>query len=205
MKILKPQTLHYTFTRLRPWQWQWQKNYSSASANAAVAEEEVEIDQRKLPADYDPATFDPTEHRSPPTDKVFRLVDEIADLTLLEVSDLSDILMKRLGIKELPPMAALKPGAATIAAAMGGASAKPSKEEASKPEKTAYNLRLDSFDAASKIKVIKEVRAFTDLGLKEAKELVEKAPAVLKQGLSKEDGEQLVEKLKAVGAKAVLE
>lgn len=203
MKILKARTLHYTLTRLRPWQ--WQKNYSSASANAVVAAEEVEIDQRKLPADYDPATFDPTEHRSPPTDRVFRLVDEIAGLTLLEVSDLSDILMKRFGMKELPPMAALKPGAAAVAAAMSGAAAKPSKEAASKPEKTAYDLRLDSFDAAAKIKVIKEVRAFTDLGLKEAKELVEKAPAVLKKGLSKEDGEQLVEKLKAVGAKAVLE
>jgi large subunit ribosomal protein L7/L12 len=65
-------------------------------------------------------------------------------------------------------------------------------------------LRLETFDAASKIKVIKEIRSFTDLGLKEAKELVEKAPAVIKGGVSKEDAEAIVERMKAVGAKVVM-
>lgn len=66
-------------------------------------------------------------------------------------------------------------------------------------------MKLESFEAASKIKVIKEVRSFTDLGLKEAKDLVEKTPSVLKKGVSKEEGEQIIEKMKAIGAKVVLE
>ena len=56
-----------------------------------------------------------------------------------------------------------------------------------------------------KIKVIKEIRTFTDLGLKEAKELVEKAPAVIKGGLSKEEAEKIVERMKALGAKVVMD
>jgi ribosomal protein L7/L12 len=68
-----------------------------------------------------------------------------------------------------------------------------------------YELRLEGFDAASKIKVIKEIRTFTDLGLKEAKELVEKAPAVIKGGLSKEEAQAIVERMKAIGAKVVMD
>ena len=64
---------------------------------------------------------------------------------------------------------------------------------------------MESYEAASKIKIIKEVRSFTDLGLKEAKDLVEKTPSVLKKGVSKEEGEQIIEKMKALGAKVVLE
>ncbi|KAK3030117.1 hypothetical protein RJ639_038866 [Escallonia herrerae] len=63
-------------------------------------------------------------------------------------------------------------------------------------------MKLESYDAPSKIKIIKEVRSFTDLGLKEAKELVEKTPAVIKKGVSKEEGEQIIEKMKAIGASA---
>ncbi|CAK9135540.1 unnamed protein product [Ilex paraguariensis] len=166
-------------------------------------EEEVEIDQRRLPADYDPATFDPIEHRSPPTERVWRLVDEISGLKLVEVAELSSILMKKMGMKEPPIVGIMKPGAAGMAgAAMKTSTA--TKEE-KKPEKTVFELKLESYDAASKIKIIKEVRSFTELGLKEAKDLVEKAPAVFKKGVSKEEGEQIIEKMKAVGAKVVLE
>lgn len=66
-------------------------------------------------------------------------------------------------------------------------------------------MKLEKFNAASKIKVIKEIRAFTELGLKEAKELVEKAPVVVKTGLTKEEAENIMEKLKAVGAVVALE
>lgn len=166
-------------------------------------EEEEEIDQRRLPADYDPATFDPTEHRSPPTDRVFRLVDEISGLTLIEVSELSSILMKKLGMKEPPVVGVMKPGAAGLAG-MATKAQSAAKEE-KKPEKTVFELKLESYEAASKIKIIKEVRSFTDLGLKEAKDLVEKTPAVVKKGVSKEEGEQIIEKLKALGAKVVME
>ncbi|CAN1287599.1 50S ribosomal protein L7/L12 [Linum perenne] len=88
-------------------------------------------------------------------------------------------------------------------AAGGGPAASKVVEE--KKEKTAFDLKLEKFDAAAKIKVIKEVRAFTNLGLKEAKELVEKAPVVLKQGVTKEEGNSIVEKIKAAGGVAVME
>lgn len=167
-------------------------------------EEEVEIDQRRLPADYDPATFDPTEHRSPPTDRVFRLVDEVSGLTLVEVAELSSILMSKLGMKEQPGIAVIKGGAAAGLAGMAAKTTAAAKEE-KKPEKTVFELKLESYEVSAKIKVIKEVRSFTDLGLKEAKDLVEKAPAVLKAGVSKEDGERIIEKLTALGAKVVME
>ncbi|XP_059659003.1 uncharacterized protein LOC132305370 [Cornus florida] len=163
--------------------------------------EEVEFDQRKLPADYDPATFDPSMHRSPPTDRVFRLVDEISALTLVEVAELSSIMMKKLGMKEPPVVGVMKAGAARMAMKAPSAA----KEEEKKPEKTVFELKLESYEAASKIKIIKEVRSLTELGLKEAKDLVEKAPAVFKKGVSKEEGEQIIEKMKALGAKVIME
>lgn len=82
-----------------------------------------------------------------------------------------------------------------------GAAAADTKVE----EKTIFDVKLDKFDAAAKIKVIKEIRSFTDLGLKEAKELVEKAPAVVKKGVTKEEANAIIDKLKAIGATAVLE
>ncbi|KAI3775483.1 hypothetical protein L1987_50060 [Smallanthus sonchifolius] len=166
-------------------------------------EEEIEIDQRRLPTDYDPATFDPTEHRSPPTDRVWRLVDEMPSLTLVEVAELSSIMMKKMGMKEPPVMAVMRPGAAGLAG--GGAKSQTAVKEESKPEKSVFELKLDSFEAASKIKIIKEVRSFTDLGLGEAKDLVEKAPIVFKKGVTKEEAEQIIEKMKNVGAKVVME
>ena len=86
--------------------------------------------------------------------------------------------------------------------ASGGAA--PAADEP-KEEKTAFDVKLASFDAKSKIKVIKEVRAITGLGLKEAKELVEGAPSTVKKDVKKEEADELVEKLKAVGAVVELE
>lgn len=165
-------------------------------------EEEVEIDQRRLPTDYDPATFDPTEHRSPPTERVFRLVEEVSGLTLAEACELGVIMMRKMGMKEPPTVGVMKAGAAGVGIAVKASTA--AKEE-KKPEKTVFELKLESYEAAAKIKIIKEVRSFTDLGLKEAKDLVEKAPAVFKKGVSKEEGEQIIEKMKALGAKVLME
>ncbi|MCD7459015.1 hypothetical protein HAX54_039811 [Datura stramonium] len=164
--------------------------------------QQVEINQRKLPADYDPATFDPTEHRSPPSERVWRLVDEVSGLTLVEVAEVSSIIMKRLGMTERPTVGVMKAGAAGLAAAMKGPET--AKEE-KKLEKTVFELKLESYESAQKIKIIKEVRSFTDLGLKEAKDIVEKTPAVFKKGVSKEEAEQIIDKMKAVGAKVVME
>lgn len=89
----------------------------------------------------------------------------------------------------------------------GGAknAAAAAKGEDVKAEKTAFDVKLEGFDAAVKIKVIKEVRAFTDLGLKEAKDLVEKAPTLLKKGVTKEEAETIIAKMKGVGAKVSME
>lgn len=171
------------------------------TATSENEEEEVEIDQRRLPADYDPANFDPTEHRSPPSERVWRLVDEISGLTLAEVAELSVIMMGKMGLQGRPVVAVMK----QQAGGGGGMKAAAAAKEETKPEKTAFELKMESFDAASKLKVIKEIRSFTDLGLKEAKELVEKAPSVLKKGVSKAEAEQIIEKMKAVGAKVVME
>jgi large subunit ribosomal protein L7/L12 len=109
------------------------------------------------------------------SEKVRSLADSILGLTVLEASQLSEILRERLNIQKpafggmaMPMMMA---GAPAAAPAGGGdaAAAAPAEE---KKEKTEFNVKLESFAAEAKIKVIKEIRAITNLGLKEAKELV---------------------------------
>ncbi|XP_020528711.1 uncharacterized protein LOC18443470 [Amborella trichopoda] len=113
-------------------------------------------------------------------------------------------MMKKLRMTEMPVIGMMKAGMGLPAMPdMGSGSA--AKEEGKKPEKTVFELRLKSYEAASKIKVIREVRSFTDLGLKEAKHLVAKIPFVIKRGVSKEEAEQIIEKLKDCGAKVVIE
>lgn len=203
LPIQKPYTLSaISFKTLNPiWLCQ---NYAQAALKEEEVEE-VEIDPRKLPADYDPAKFDPTAHRSPPSERVFRLVDEVSSLTMVEFSELGSILMKKMGMTEPPVMGVLKAGAVAGLSQMGAKAPGGDAVEEKKAEKTVFELKLESFEAASKIKVIKEIRGFTELGLKEAKDLVEKAPAIFKTGVSKEDAEQIIEKLKAVGAKVIME
>ncbi|KAJ9172729.1 hypothetical protein P3X46_015939 [Hevea brasiliensis] len=143
---------------------------------------------------------------SAPSDKLAALVDEIYQLTLLEISDLTEVLRDKLDIKEMPVMAVMMPGmgfSGVKGVAKGGAGAVAKEEE--KVEKTVFDVKLEGFDAAAKIKVIKEVRGFTDLGLKEAKDLVEKAPTLLKKGVTKEEAEKIMVKMKEVGAKVTME
>ena len=128
--------------------------------------------------------------------RVIRLADDICSLTLLEVHDMTTILTKRLGLSG-SPMTMMAAGAAPA----GDAAAPAAAAE----EQTEFAVKLEGFDPAQKIKVIKEVRAATELGLKEAKDLVEGAPAVLKKGLKKEDAEAIKEKIEKVGGKVVLE
>lgn len=145
------------------------------------------------------------ESKTGPPERVSAIVDEISGLTLLEVADLTELLRKKLDINEMPVMAVMMPG---MGFGMKGA-AKGSgavKGEEKKAEKTAFDLKLEGgYDAGAKIKIIKEVRACTDLGLKEAKDLVEKAPTLLKKGVTKEDAEKIIEKMKEVGAKVTME
>ena len=124
--------------------------------------------------------------------KLEELMKTIEGLTALELSELVKGLEDKFGIQAAAPMAAgmMMPGAAADAGA---------KEE----EKTEFDVMLTEI-GSSKISVIKEVRAATSLGLKEAKDLVEAAPKVVKDGVSKEEAEELKKKLEAAGAKVEL-
>lgn len=112
-----------------------------------------------------------------------------------------------MGIEEMPVMAMMMPGMGFSAAGgMKGKGAAAAGKTEEKAEKTVFDLKLEGgFDAGAKIKIIKEVRSFTDLGLKEAKDLVEKAPTSLKKGVTKEEAEKIIEKMKGVGAKVTME
>lgn len=175
-------------------------------ARAAADDSPKKADAAKDPDDDRVVDMDREEfpNASP---RVLRLADDICSLTLLEVHDMSEILKKRLNIKSPIMMvggnqaAAMAAGGAAPAA--GGAPGAAAAPEAA--EQTEFTVKLESFDSAQKIKVIKEVRAITELGLKEAKDLVEGAPAVIKKGLKKEDAEAIKEKISKVGGVVVLE
>ncbi|KAM0011203.1 putative ribosomal protein L7/L12 [Helianthus debilis subsp. tardiflorus] len=153
-----------------------------------------------------PLCSTPQQSNQDPSNRVSEIVNELMNLTLLESADLTEVMRKKMGINQMPIMAVMMPGMGLKtggggAAAKGGAAA-----AAAVKEKTAFDLKLEGgFDSGSKIKIIKEVRTFTDLGLKEAKELVEKAPTLLKKGVAKEEAEKIIEKMKAIGAKVVME
>ena len=129
---------------------------------------------------------------SPKLEEVAKTIEK---LTALELSELVKGLENRFGIQAAAPMAAgmfmQAPGAG------GGAPAAPAEE------KTAFDVVLANA-GANKIAVIKEVRAATNLGLKEAKDLVEAAPKTVKEGATKEEAEELKKKLEAAGAKVEL-
>ena len=117
----------------------------------------------------------------------------IEGLTALELSELVKGLESRLGIQAASPMA----GMMMAGPAAGGGAA------AAKEEKTSFDVVLKEA-GANKIGVIKEVRAATNLGLKEAKDLVEAAPKTVKEAVPKEEAEDLKKKLEAAGAKVEL-
>jgi large subunit ribosomal protein L7/L12 len=116
-----------------------------------------------------------------------RIVEDLSSLTVLEAAELSKMLEEKWGVSAAAPVAvaAAAPGAA------GGAEAA--------EEKTEFDIVLTAI-GDKKINVIKEVRAITGLGLKEAKDLVEGAPGTLKEAAAKEEAEEIKKKLEEVGA-----
>lgn len=96
---------------------------------------------------------------------------------------------------------------AAVAPASAAAAAPVEEEEAApaQQEKTLFNLKLQSFDAAAKPKVIKEIKSMLGLSLVDSKKFVESAPKLMKEGVPKEEAEKMVEMLKALGAVAVME
>ena len=115
-----------------------------------------------------------------------KIVDELSSLTVIEAAELSKLLEEKWGVSAAAPVA--------VAAAGGGAAA-PAAEA-----KDTFDVILAEA-GANKINVIKEVRAITNLGLKEAKDLVEGAPKTVKEGVNKDEAEQIKKKLEDAGAK----
>ncbi|MGA9795230.1 MAG: 50S ribosomal protein L7/L12 [Rhizomicrobium sp.] len=120
--------------------------------------------------------------------KLEKIVDDLSALTVLEAADLAKLLEEKWGVSAAAPVAA--------AAAAGPAAAAPEA-------KTEFSVMLMEA-GANKINVIKEVRAITGLGLKEAKDLVEAAPKEVKADVSKDEAEKLKKQLEGAGAKVEL-
>lgn len=116
-----------------------------------------------------------------------QFISYVEKLSVLDLSKLVKALEDRLGVSAAAPVA--------VAAAPAAAAAAPAEEE-----KTEFNVILAEI-GANKVNVIKEVRAITGLGLKDAKDLVEAAPKPVKEGVSKEDAAKIKEQLEAAGAK----
>ncbi len=121
-----------------------------------------------------------------PTITKDQILDAISNMTLLEVSELVKAMEEKFGVSAAAPVAVAAMPAA------GGAAAEAE-------EKSEFDVILKGFDASKKIAVIKEVRALTGLGLKEAKELVEAGGKAVKEGVSKADAQKMKEQLEAAG------
>ncbi|MDE1567347.1 50S ribosomal protein L7/L12 [Aquabacter sp. P-9] len=119
-----------------------------------------------------------------------KLVDELSSLTVLEAAELAKLLEEKWGVSAAAAVA--------VAAAPGAAAAAPAAEE-----QTEFTVVLAAA-GDKKIEVIKEVRAITGLGLKEAKDLVEGAPKPVKEGVAKDEAEKLKAQLEKAGAKVEL-
>ena len=115
-----------------------------------------------------------------------KIVDTLSGLTVLEAAELAKMLEEKWGVSAAAPVA-------MMAAAAGGAAAAPAEE------KTEFTVVLAAA-GAQKINVIKEVRAVTNLGLKEAKDLVEGSPKPVKEGVSKDEAEKIKKQLESAGA-----
>jgi large subunit ribosomal protein L7/L12 len=114
-----------------------------------------------------------------------KIVDELSGLTVLEAAELAKLLEDKWGVSAAAPVAMMAAGAGAPAAAV--------------EEKTEFNVVLATI-GANKINVIKEVRAITGLGLKEAKDLVEGAPKAVKEGVNKDEAEKIKKQLEGAGA-----
>jgi large subunit ribosomal protein L7/L12 len=116
-----------------------------------------------------------------------KIVEDLSSLTVMQAAELSKMLEEKWGVSAAAPAAAAAAGPAAAAV----------------EEKTEFTVMLTAA-GDKKIEVIKEVRAITGLGLKEAKDLVEAAPKAVKEGVNKKDAEDMMKKLQAAGAKVEL-
>ncbi len=119
------------------------------------------------------------------------IVNQLSELTVLEAAELAKLLEEKWGVSAAAPVA-------VAAGAVAGAGAAPAEE------KTAFDVILSAVAADKKIGVIKEVRAITGLGLKEAKDLVEGAPKPLKEGVSKDEAAKIKTQVEAAGGQVAI-
>ena len=127
--------------------------------------------------------------------KTDKILESLKELSLLEASELVKQIEEAFGVSAAA-------SAGVVMAAPGAASASDGAEAAE--EKTEFDVVLESFDAAAKIKVLKEVRNATGLGLGDAKTMVEAAPKTIKEGMAKEEAEALKKAIESVGGKVTL-
>lgn len=127
---------------------------------------------------------------------VGKLIEEIGNMTVLELSELVKALEEKFGVSATAPVAVGGVPTAGVPA--------DETEEEEEEEQTEFNVVLKDF-GAKKIPVIKEVRSITSLGLREAKEKVESAPVAILEAVSKEEADKVKEQLEAVGATVELE
>jgi large subunit ribosomal protein L7/L12 len=121
-----------------------------------------------------------------------QVVEWLSSQTVLEISDLVKELEEKWGVSAAAPVAAV------AAAPVAGGGAEPAEE------KTEFDIELVAFPSDKKIAIIKEVRAITGLGLKEAKEMAESVPAIVKEAAAKADAEEIQKKLEDAGAEVKL-
>ncbi|KAI9827913.1 MAG: hypothetical protein M1819_006856 [Sarea resinae] len=166
---------------------------------AAPLRASVALSQRQVSAPS--RRWQSTESAAAPTNpKIAGIVDQISQLTLLETADLVSSLKSKLNIPDMPIGGFGAPAAAPAAAPVEEEEAAPAAQE-----KTLFNLKLQSFDAGAKPKIIKEVKSMLGLSLVDSKKFVESAPKLMKEGVPKEEAEKIIETLKALGGVVVME
>ena len=131
------------------------------------------------------------------SEKVASILEELKSLTLLEASELVKQIEETFGVSAAAPAGGMMIAAPGAAPGAPGAAAEPEEE------KTEFDVILESF-GDSKMNVLKAVRAITGLGLKESKELVESAPKAVKEGIGKDEAEEVKKKLEEAGAKVTV-
>jgi large subunit ribosomal protein L7/L12 len=153
----------------------------------------AEVQKKAAPSDKPKAEAKTEEKKEVKVPKKFKeLVSQIEKMSVLELSELVKVLEDKFGVKAQAPVAAFAAAPGATAGAAGAAE-----------EKTAFNVELKSA-GSQKIQVIKAVREITGKGLKDAKDIVDKAPSVIKENVAKKDAEEMKKKLEAAGAQVEL-
>lgn len=180
---------------------QWSRAYNTRSCLYSGESEESSdsaiVSEKEKANDTTPASS--VTNIDEPSEKVIMICEKILDLDVIEINQLLNMIQTKLGISD----AELMRGGGDMPMP-GGGGGDAGGGAAAAEEKTSFDVKLKGFDAKSKIKIIKEVRAATGLGLKEAKELVESAPKVIKEGLSKDEAEALQKTLADLGGEVEL-